>query len=475
MAFARTHADSKRTRPFGLRDKLGYMCGDFGNDFSFLLQSLFFLVFYTDIMGIKAAHVGTLFLVARLIDAFTDVGMGRLIDVLKPGARGRFRPWILRMCIPVSVASLLMYMPFVAHSAYGVRVAYMCITYLFWGSIFYTSINIPYGSMAAVVSDKPEHRASLSVFRSLGGQSAMLIIASVLPLIVYDNDNNILAGRMVIAAIGCAICGIICYLLCYANVEERIRSVVEKKERTSFAAMLGTLVHNRPLLMLVAGAICFLIGNQMVAAVTSYLWKNYFERGSMQSPAQIVAAAPVFLLSLITTYLSMKYGKKELLVLLLGFSSVMSIVTYFMHLDASQIPLFMVMFFFVNLGVGFYNVVVWAMITDVLDYQEVMTGARDDGVVYAIYSWSRKLGQALAGWLAGQALTWVGYDSVIAREGGTQSPATLEGIYMLFLLVPGILYLCCTLIMAFGYPLTKNRVNAHYELLKARHAEKAGR
>ena len=182
-------APAPTKRPFGIKDKLGYMFGDFGNDFTFMLQMMFFMVFYTDVMGISPAHVGTLFLAARIVDAFTDVGMGRLLDLLKPGKRGRFRPWILRMCIPVTLASTMMYMPFVVNSSYSVRVTYMAVTYFIWGSIFYTSINIPYGSMAAVISDDPKHRTSLSVFRSVGGQLAFLMISAVLPHVIFVNNK----------------------------------------------------------------------------------------------------------------------------------------------------------------------------------------------------------------------------------------------------------------------------------------------
>ena len=93
-------------RPFGWRDKFGYMFGDFGNDFTFLLQSTFFLIFYTNVMGISAAHVGTLLFAARILDAFTDVGAGRLIDVLPLGRSGRFKPWLLRIMVPVAAAAI---------------------------------------------------------------------------------------------------------------------------------------------------------------------------------------------------------------------------------------------------------------------------------------------------------------------------------------------------------------------------------
>lgn len=457
----------KQVRPFGWKDKVGYMFGDFGNDFSFILQMLFFMVFYTDVMGIKPTHVGTLFLVARLIDAFTDVGMGRLIDILPPSKNGRFRPWIFRMAIPIALASTMMYMPFALEWGYGGRLAYMVITYILWGSIFYTSINIPYGSMAAVISDNPEHRASLSVFRSVGAQLAFLIISAILPPIVNVN-NQIDGTRMGFAAIGCSIAAVLCYMLCYSLVRERVAvAPAPKEERASFGAMLKTLIHNRPLLALVAAAIIFLVGSQIVGTTTAYLWKDYFQEFNMMSIAQIVSIAPVFLISLVATRMSVRFGKKELLSLGVGISAVISIITYFLGIKNPWV--FIVIFFFISLGVGIYNVLVWAIITDVLDYQEVVTHERDDGTIYAIYSWSRKLGQALAGYIVGWAVAAVGYDAEIAKAGGIQSDETQAGIYMLFLLVPGILYLLCALIMWFWYPLGKKQVEENFDTLQKRH------
>lgn len=453
-------------RPFGIKDKIGYMFGDFGNDFTFILQMMFFMVFYTDVMGIKPAHVGTLFLVARLLDAFTDVGMGRLVDVLKPGKGGRFRPWILRMAIPVTVASAMMYMPFAVNASYGGRLAYMIITYIIWGSIFYTSINIPYGSMAAVVSDKPEHRASLSVFRSVGAQLAALIITAALPRVVYV-DNQLSGPRMGMAAIVCAAMGVVCYVLCWSLVRERLTLKPKVKgESASFGQMLGTLVKNRPLLALVSGALMFLIGSQIAGGATAYLWKDYFKAAEMQSWAQIVSILPIFLLSVIATAVSMKFGKKELLSYGMLLSGALAVIMYFMHITSPIV--FIIFFFFMSIGVGFYNVIVWAVITDVLDYQEVATGERDDGTIYAIYSWSRKLGQAIAGYIVGWAIGAVGYSAEAAKAGQAQPESAIQGIYMLFLLVPGIFYLITALIMWFWYPLGRKQVAKNFQILHER-------
>lgn len=111
-------------KPFGIRDKIGYMLGDFGNDFFFMLSSSFLMVFYTRVLGINSAIVGTMFLVARCIDGFTDVGMGRLVDMSKPAKDGKFRPWIRRMCIPVVLAGMLMFIPAVASLPMNLRIGY---------------------------------------------------------------------------------------------------------------------------------------------------------------------------------------------------------------------------------------------------------------------------------------------------------------------------------------------------------------
>lgn len=464
---ASTSSSTPNVRPFGWKDKIGYMFGDFGNDFSFILQMLFFMVFYTDVMGIDAQIVGTLFLAARVVDAFTDVGMGRIVDILKPSKHGRFRPWVLRMAVPVALASTMMYMPFVVNSSYGVRVTYMIVTYIIWGSVFYTSINIPYGSMAAVVSDQPEHRASLSVFRSIGAQLAFLIISAILPRVV-NVDNQISGPRMAMAAIACSIAAVVCYVLCYSLVRERvIVHVKTHEEQASFGEMLSTLVHNRPLLALVSGALLFLIGSQIAGTTTAYLWKDYFHAFDMMSWAQIVSIAPVFLISVVATAASMRWGKKELLSYGLVLSAILAIAMWFMKITSPV--LFIILFFFLSIGVGFYNVIVWAVITDVLDYQEVQTGERDDGTIYAIYSWSRKLGQAVAGYIVGAAVSFVGYDSELAKAGLDQHPETLDGIYMLFLLVPGILYALTAVIMWFWYPLNKDEVAKNFDTLQRRH------
>jgi len=177
-------------RPFGIRDKLGYLLGDFGNDFTFILSSSFLLKFYTDVMGMDAAVVGVIMMIARFVDAFTDVTMGRICDRSRVTSSGKFKPWLLRMCGPVAVSSFLIYQSSLSGMSMPFKIGYLAVTYILWGSVFYTAVNIPYGSMASAISADAGDRQSLSTYRSLGGTLAGLVIGAGVPLLAYDTIDG---------------------------------------------------------------------------------------------------------------------------------------------------------------------------------------------------------------------------------------------------------------------------------------------
>lgn len=459
------------TRPFGWRDKIGYMFGDWGNDFTFILQSTFFLIFYTNVMGINAAHVGTLLFAARLLDAFTDVGAGRLIDTLRPGRSGRFKPWLLRIMIPVTGAAFLMFSPFVADGAYGTRLAWMIVTYLLWGSVFYTLINIPYGSMASVISNDPGHRASLSVFRSLGATLANIAISVILPLIVFvqiSGQSTLDGTRMMWAALGCAVLGVLCYLLCFVNVEERITTPPkERAERQSLWAALGTMLTNRGLTGLIATALFMLVAFMLLGGMMPYMLNEYFNDGQLLSIVNFVGLAPTLLLVPVAAKLAKTFGKREVGIVGLVLAVASGVVLFVLRTDSPYV--FMVGYALLMLGVSALNILIWAFITDVIDLQEIRTGERNDATVYGMYSWSRKLGQAIAGGLTGWALGWIGYEP----GGVVQTQSVLDGIYTLGTLVPALLLVVSLLALLFWYPLSKKRVDENVAVLAERHASAA--
>ena len=460
-------AQKKDVRPFGWRDKIGYMFGDWGNDFTFILQSTFFLIFYTNVMGISAAHVGFLLFFARILDAFTDVGAGRLIDVMKPGRSGRFKPWLLRICVPVAVAAVLMFSPFLADAEYGARLAWMIVTYILWGSICYTLINIPYGSMASVISNKPGERASLSVFRSLGATLANLVISVVLPLIVFvqvDGQSQISGSRMFFAAAACAVLAVFCYLMCFANVEERIATPPKpKEERMGFGQLFGTLLTNRALTGLIAGALIMLMGMMLISPMITYVYNDYFNNGRMLSLVNLVGLLPTLLFVPLGAWLAKTFGKREVGVAGMALALVSGILLFVLKTDNPYV--FRVGYAVFMFGIAALNVLIWAFITDVIDYQEIRTGERNDATVYSLYSWARKLGQALAGGISGWALGWIGYQS----GGVQQSAEVLDGLYGLATIVPALLCGVAGLIVATWYPLSKKRVEENVKILEERH------
>ena len=464
-------SNAKEVRPFGIRDKVGYMFGDLANDFSFIFASTYVMVFYTKVMGISTAMVGTMFLIARCIDAFTDIGMGRIVDSSKPTKNGRIRPWILRMCGFVALASFLMYQSFLVNAPYGAKVAYMFVTYILWGSIFYTSINIPYGSMASVISSEPKDRSSLSVFRSVGGTFAGILIGVMAPSLVYYTDeagNQVVsAGRISLVAGIFSVIAVICYLLCYFMTTERVEYIPKATEKKSVGSTLKTLLTNRALLGMIVSAVLLLLASLMGQGINVYLFADYFKNTSALSIFSLLMLPCIILMAMFSTKLATRFGKKECGVAGMAASAVLYLIMGILHIQ--NVWLFVVGSFLAMLGMYFFQTQCWALVTDVIDDVEVQTGSRDDGTIYGIYSFSRKIGQAIAGGLSGWALGWIGYDSLAA--GQTQEVA--NGIYNLSTFFPALIYLLCALALQFIYPLSKKRVDSNVaELQKRANAQK---
>ena len=455
---------SGTVRPFGFRDKIGYMFGDFGNDFSFIFASSYLMVFYTKVLGLSGYVVGLLFLGARIVDAFTDVTMGRIVDHMKPAKDGRFRPWIRWMAVPVAVASTIMYLYFVKDWVYWAKLTYVIITYLLWSSFCYTAINIPYGSMASVISPDVEGRASLSTFRSVGASLAGLVIGVLVPLIIYETDmegNQIVKPvSFTVTAIIFGAFSIICYGLCYFLCRERVFFDKKEGQKDSVWDMLKGLGKNRPLLALVCAALMLLLASLLGQAMNNYLFLDYFKNAKAMSVVNVLSVAGTLLLAPFISKIVIRFGKKEAGALGMLAAGVLYLLLFFLRLK--NIPVFMVILFLATVGTGLFNLIIWAFITDIIDYQEVATGKREDGSVYAVYSFARKVGQALAGGLGGFVLTAIGYVS----EAPAQTEAVAGRIYTVATLVPGLCYLAVFLIIQFAYPLNKKEVEKNAAALQ---------
>ena len=403
--------------PFGIKDKLGYMFGDFGNDFTFILSSSFMLKFYTDVMGIDAAVVGLLMMAARFIDAFTDVTMGQIVDRSKPTKDGKFKPWIKRMCGPVAIASFLIYQSAFANMAYGFKVFWMVVTYILWGSIFYTSINIPYGSMASAVSADPKDRAELSTWRTIGATLAGLVIGVGTPMFAYEtvNGNTVLSGtRMTVIAGVFGVLAIICYLLCFNLVTERVE-VPANNTKLDIGKLLKSLFTNRALLGIIAAAIALLLAMLTMQGMSGFVFPNYYGNATAQAVSSLTGSLAVLVVCApLASRLSAQFGKKELSVTSCTAAAIIFLICLIVH--PSNAFVYVAFFTLAYVGLGFFNTVIWAMITDVIDDAEVRNGVREDGTIYSVYSFARKLGQALSAGLTGSLLTMIGYTNATAYD-----------------------------------------------------------
>lgn len=454
-------------RPFGMRDKLGYMFGDLGNDFTFILSSGFMMKFYTDVMGIAPGVVGALMMLARFLDAFTDVTMGQIVDRARSTKDGRFRPWIKWMCGPVAVSSFLIYQSGLAGAPYAFRVAWMFVTYILWGSIFYTAINIPYGSMASAVSPDAGHRTQLSTWRTVGSTLAGLVIGAGTPLVVYEtvNGNRVLSGpRMTVIAGVFSVCAIVCYLLCFSMVQERV-DLRTKAERPRIGRLFRGLLTNRALLGIIAAALFVLLSMLTMQGMSNYVFPNFYRSTTAQSVSALTGSLAALLICAPTAArLSARIGKKELSTIGCAASAVVYLVCLLVR--PANAYVYVAFYTLAYTGLMYFNTIIWAMITDVIDDAELRTGVREDGTIYSVYSFARKLGQALSAGLTGGLLEIIGYSEATAF-----APAVVEKIFTISCAAPMAGFVAVALSLHFIYPLGKRQVEQNVAELARRREE----
>lgn len=451
----------KNEKPFGMIDKIGYMFGDFGNDLTFVLASVMLLKFYTDVMDVSAALVGLMMMVARIVDAFTDITMGQIVDRSKPTSKGKFAPWLRRMCGPVAVASILLYATWFQNMPMGFKIFWMFFSYLLWGSVCYTGINIPYGSMASAISNRPEDRTSLSNWRTIGATLGNIAISVILPLFVYYTDaegNKILSGpRLSIAAVICSLLAIVCYMLCYNLTTERVK-IEQKTEKFSFGFLIGSLVHNRALIGIAVSSLFLIFAQLTLGNMGSYLYPNYFRNITAYSAVSFIGHAITLALSPFTVKVATKLGKKEMALAASVIGFVPMVAAFIIHTDS--VVVWMVCYCITWIGVSTFALICWAMITDVIDDTEVRTKERSDGTIYSIYSFFRKLGQACSSGLTGVLLSMIGYTSATAFD-----TEVVNGIYNITCLVPAVAFAGLFLSLKFIYPLDRKRVEENAQAL----------
>ena len=461
----------KQLRPFGMKDKMGYLLGDLGNDLTFILSSSYLMKFYTDIMGVPAAIVGVIMMIARFVDAFTDVTMGRICDKGQPTKAGKFRPWIRRMCGPVAVASFLMYQSSLSGMPMPFKVGYLFVKYILWGSVFYTSINIPYGSMASAISNKPEDRQSLSTFRTVGGTLSGVFMGILVPMIAFEtvNGQTVLVGSKFTVAAGIfSVLAILCYLGCYALTLERVKpqqigQLPKESAGTGFLGVLKSLFTNRALLSVIAAMLFMLLAQLTIQGMNNYVYPNVYNNAGALSLSSLLILAVVLVCAAFAKPLTKRFGRKEISIA----GSVLAAVCYGICflIRPSNVWVYLAFAMIAYIGLMLFSIMSWALITDVIDYSEIRNGIREDGTIYSVYSFSRKLGQAASAGLVGGLLSLAGYTAETAFDTGV-----VNAIFDISCIVPAIGFIAVALIMGLAYPLNKKRVDENVKILAEKHS-----
>lgn len=442
---------------FGFRDKIGYAFGDVGTTFLMGILASFENIYFTNVLGISPAISGTILSVTTIVGAFTDLIVGRLSDKRPLGKKGRFHPWIRSMKWALGLSILLIYMPFVQSWAMSAKIAYISCASIFYIACL-SAFNIPYGSLASAISGDPDDRSSLSIYRSVGSAIGAGGTGFVLPYLVYTTSKTgqqVLSGtRLFYCAIGCFVLAMISYTIMYTLTTERV--VVEHKEPVKAGKLAASLFKDKALVSFLVGEIVIVLATSFASSMTTYMYSTYFQSKQALSIALLFNYANTIILSFFAKQLCAKFGKKKVVSIALFMSAALYFVVYFMQIHNPWI--YLLMSFFTTLTFSMFNIMTWAFMTDVIQYHQYDSGLREDGTIYSVNMFGRKIAQTLNSFGFGVVLAAIGYKA--STTGNlTQTPQVLRGMYTLATLVPGVLLLIGALILAFWYPLSKQKLD----------------
>lgn len=440
-----------------LKDKIGYAIGDSAGVLLFSVIGAYLQMFYTDILYISLNKIIVLMFVARIWDAINDPIWGSLIDKRRPSKNGKFRPYLLWLSVPLAIGGILTFtkIPGLSENQYLI---YAYITYIFYG-MMYTGTNIPYGALASVITDDEMERSSLSVYRSVGSGLGGLPGQILLPLFVYSTTvetgaKYLDAGKLTVSvAILAGFC-VIAYIFSYRLTVERIISP-PVPQKSNAKETISLLFKNKAFIVLCFASMMLICSTVYTQTLCNYLFRDYFSNPKLFSLYTIVLYAPMILLIPFMSKLVRKFGKKEICAAGMGVATVANMMLWVVN---TKNPYVFLTFCFVG-GIGISPLIlqVWALVTDVIDYQEYIARKREEGITYAFFSFTRKIGQTFAGMLGVYALKMIGYDAK------NITPDVVSKIYAVSTAVPAFMYLVTFLFLVFLYPLGKARLKSLHE------------
>ena len=337
------------------------------------------------------------------------------------------------------------------------------ITYILYG-MMYTCVNIPYGSLASVVTDDEKERSSLSMWRSIGAGIGGLPSTILFPMLVYNTTiaadgtkiQTLDGNKLTIGVLILAILSIVIFFGHYKLTKERIAPIQKKKGDYNAFKAIGDLAKNRPFVMLCLVSMLLIAFQFYYQATYQYLFADYYHSAQLYALVTICTYLPMAILIPIMNKLIDKFGKKELCAFGMGFAALVSFILFFIKTDNPYV--FLVFTFFSGLGQTFLVLEVWALVMDVIDYHEIRTHRREEGTAYAVVSFARKLGQTLAGVGLNALLAVIHYDSTASANNTALPENVLNKLYDISTLVPAITLTLLAILLGFGYNLSKKKL-----------------
>ncbi len=487
--------DENGKRKFGMTDKLAYAAGDLGCNMSFSLKGTI-QTFWLAYMMLETGLLAALLLVVQIWDAINDPLIGSMIDADKRNYKmGKFKTYILIGAIGLLVAGALCFIP-VPTAPVVIKCIIFIAGYIIWDAC-YTVANVPYGSMLSLVTEDAGERAQLSTWRSIGSMIGNMVPMMLLPFLIWQdvkdaNGNTVinpetgekvqelLGERVFWVAIIMGIFGFLCFLFMIKKITIRAdESSVKTNETQKFNVISAfkNFMKNRPAVGATLAAMAMFLGMNAATTAISIMFTVYFGKGELSGIVSVVGFAPMLFFMPFIKKIVEKWGKKEASVAGAVASLAGAVLMFFFPIagvagnKTLALVLYMLSLCIFGLGMGVYTCVSWALMADAIDYNEWKTGEREEGTVYSLHSFFRKLAQGIGPSLVLVLMGLMGYNSDL--DVGMQTQQTAMNMCWLV----AALYLFSAVLMfvglAFIYNLDKKTMEVmNAELESRRGAEK---
>ncbi len=444
MAKRPVKLDEKGYRKFGMLDKIAYAAGDLGCNMSFSLKNTV-QTFWLAFMMMETGLLSILLLIVQIWDAINDPIIGAMIDAdRKQYKRGKFKQYILVGAIGLVVAGAAVFLPF-PNAATWIKAILFILGYMLWDA-FYTVANVPYGSMLSLVTENPGERAQLSTWRSIGSMIGNMLPSMILPAIIWRKEFNadgtpmlnpetgvqvetLLGNRVFIAALLMGVLGFLCFLFMIKKItirvdENSVRAGEDAPKFNIFKAFWNFL-KNRPAMGATLAAMGMFLGMNSAATATTIMFATYFGMAQLSGIVQMVGFLPMFFFMPFIKPLVNKFGKKEASVvgmLVSAFGALIMLIFPLIPNKMVSLIVYLLGLVFFGVGMGVYTCVSWAFMADAIDYNEWKTGKREEGTIYSLHSFFRKLAQGVGPSIVLFVMGLLGYVSKLGTGG--QSLAT---------------------------------------------------